>query len=314
MHQLAPPLPLPATRATLAERVARHCHRAGAWPAPALPHLLLIRADEPDTAACQVYEPCVAVVLQGSKRMMLGEQALTLDTGHFLLACADMPVKSVVLQASPADPYLAVGLKLDWRDIAALTLEMGEPAPSDTAPACRAVSRWPLTQPLLQALERLVALIDQPQHAAVLGPLIQREIHYHLLVSPAGACLRHMLSSNSPDHRIARAMALLKARFAEPLRVQTMARSAGMSISTFHQRFKALTALTPLQYQKQLRLSEARRLMLADGMDAASAAFKVGYESPSQFSREYRRLFGNPPSRDLAGLRSSATESTGAPG
>ena len=288
----------------LAQHVMRHCPQANPLHPQAMPDLLLVRTQQPDLGSCQMYEPCVAVLVQGRKRIALGTDTLTLQAGQFLLACADVPIQSMVQQASPQNPYLAVALKLDWREIASLLLEI--PPHTPHRPNCRALSAWAVSAPLLQALERLLALLDQPQHIPVLAPLIKREIFYHLLTSEAGACLRQMLTERSPAAQVARAIALLKARYTEALPVQTLAQQARMSVSTFHHQFKALTSLSPLQYQKQLRLSEARRLMLAHGMDASTAAFRVGYESASQFSREYRRLFGHPPAQDMARLREPA--------
>ncbi|MDT4851329.1 HTH-type transcriptional activator RhaS [compost metagenome] len=182
-------------------------------------------------------------------------------------------------------------------------LETPTPPPGSTVRDSRAMTTGALNAPLLEAFDRLVALLDQPEHVAALAPLIKREIHYRLMVGEAGARLRQIATVDTQSHQVARAIASLNARFAEPLRVETLARESGMSLSTFHHHFKALTAMSPLQYQKQRRLTESRRLMMSEGMDASTAAFRVGYESPSQFSREYRRLFGAPPSKDMADLR-----------
>jgi AraC-like DNA-binding protein len=264
---------------------------------------MLIRLDQPVLNNCSVYEPCVALIVQGSKRLLLGEESLSYGEDRYLIASMDLPVKTAMLEASPARPYLGVALRLDWREIASLMLDCPAgpalPLPRDT----RAMTTGALTTPLLDAFDRLVALLDQPEHIPVLAPLLQREIHYRLLTSEAGARLRQIATVDSQSHQVARTLASLNTRFAEPLRVEALARESGMSLSTFHHHFKALTAMSPLQYQKQLRLTEARRLMLSERVDASTAAFRVGYESPSQFSREYRRLFGAPPSKDIADLR-----------
>jgi AraC-like DNA-binding protein len=295
--------PIAHRRAQLAQRVLRRLAEPAVLQPAALPGLMLIRADQPNLNACSVYEPCVAVILQGAKRVMLGEQALVYGEDRYLIASMDLPVMSTVLQASPERPYLAVGLRLDWREIGSLMLATPRPAPATGPGDHRAMSTGALHLPLLDAFDRLLGLLDQPEDIAALAPMIQREIHYRLLTGEAGARLRQMATIDSQSHQVARAIASLNARFHEPLRVEALAREAGMGLSTFHQHFKALTAMSPLQYQKQLRLSEARRLMLAERLDAATAAYRVGYESPSQFSREYRRLFGAPPTRDMADIR-----------
>lgn len=295
--------PITRLRAQLAQRVLRQV----AGPVPlqpaALPGLMLIRADQPNLSACSVYEPCVALIVQGAKRVLLGEQALVYGEDRYLIAAMDLPVMSTVLQASPERPYLAVGLRLDWHEIGALMLASPRPAAAAGPVDPRAMSTGAINLPLLDAFDRLLGLLDQPDDIPALAPLIRREIHYRLLTGEAGARLRQMATVGSQSHQVARAIHSLNARFHEPLRVEALAREAGMGLSTFHHHFKALTAMSPLQYQKQLRLSEARRLMLSERLDAATAAYRVGYESPSQFSREYRRLFGAPPTRDMADIR-----------
>lgn len=322
--------PLAAPRAALARRVLRLAGDGDLLQPPALPGVVLIRSDRPFDNPCSVYEPCVAVILQGRKRVLLGSDVLEYGADRYLVAAMDMPVKSAVIEAEPGRPYLAVALRLDWRELAALMLQAPRPVAgaaaaamagplADASGACiptgdsgtpaardrdaRALRTAANTPPLLDAFDRLLALLDQPEDAPALAPLIVREIHYRLLTGELGAHLRQMVSVDSQAHHVARAVARLNREFARPLRVDELAREAAMSASTFHQRFKQLTALSPLQYQKQLRLNEARRLMLSDGLDAATAAYRVGYESPSQFSREYSRQFGAPPSRDVGRLR-----------
>ncbi len=294
---------LASTRASLAQRILAHAPAGDLQRTPELPGLMLMRLDQPQINSCNVYEPCVAVIVQGSKRVLLGDQTLNYGEDRYLIASMDLPVKTALMQASPERPYLAVALRLDWRDIASLVLDM--PATTGRAPEAehRAMTTGALTAPLLEAFDRLLALLDQPEDIPALAPLIRREIHYRLLAGEAGARLRQIATVDTQSHKVARAIERLNARYAEPLTVETLAREAGMSLSTFHHHFKQLTAMSPLQYQKQLRLTEARRLMLSHGLDASTAAFRVGYESPSQFSREYRRLFGAPPSKDMADLR-----------
>lgn len=302
-----PSHPSSPARASLAQRIQQCTRQALVHQPPALPSLMMFRNDQPYVNNCGVYEPCVAVIVQGCKRVMLGEDTLVYGPDRYLIASMDLPVKAAVIEASPEHPYLAVGLRLDWREIATLMQDLPKmPAQAPGHPTAqdhRAMATGALTEPLLQAFDRLLALLDQPEHIPALAPLVTREIYYRLLVGEAGPRLRQMATLDSHSHTISRAMARLNARFAEPLRVDDLARELGMSVTSFHHHFKALTAMSPLQYQKQLRLHESRRLMLAEGLDAATAAFRVGYESPSQFSREYSRQFGAPPSRDIAELR-----------
>lgn len=297
------PEALHAPRASLARRILNKASGNGMFQPSEIPGLMFMRLDEPALNSCSVYEPCVAVIVQGSKRVVLGDESLSYGEDRYLITSMDLPVKTALMQASPERPYLAVALRLDWRDIASLMLETPPATTRRPEPDSRAMTTGTLTAPLLEAFDRLLALLDQPADIPALAPLIRREIHYRLLAGEAGARLRQIATVDTQSHQVARAIAQLNARFAEPLRVEALARESGMSPTTFHHHFKSLTAMSPLQYQKQLRLTEARRLMLSERLDAATAAFRVGYESPSQFSREYRRLFGAPPSRDMADLR-----------
>lgn len=299
--------PAAGARASIVRRLLERATDSSPHMPPEIPGLMLMRIDQPYLNTCAVYEPCVAVIVQGSKRIKVGDETLCYGEDRYLITSMDMPVRSAVIEASAERPYLGVALRLDWREIASLMLESPASSPATTlgsaARDSRAMTTGALTAPLLEAFDRLLALLDQPEHIPALAPLIRREIHYRLLTGEAGARLRQIATVDTQSHQVARAIARLTARFTEPLRVETLAREAGMSVSTFHHHFKALTAMSPLQYQKQLRLTEARRLMLSEGMDASTAAFRVGYESPSQFSREYRRSFGAPPSKDVAEFR-----------
>lgn len=294
---------LQAPRAALARSILQRAGDGELLQLPELPGLMIMRMDQPALSNCAVYETCVAVIVQGSKRVMLGDQSLSYGEDRYLIASMELPVKIALMEASPQRPYLALALRLDWREIASLMLEL--PATAERRPErdTHAMTTGALTAPLLQAFDRLLALLDQPEDIPTLAPLIRREIHYRLLTGEAGWRLRQIATVDTHSHQVARAIASLNDRFAEPLRVESLAREVGMSLTTFHHHFKSLTAMSPLQYQKQLRLTEARRLMLSERLDASTAAFRVGYESPSQFSREYRRLFGAPPSRDMAGMR-----------
>jgi AraC-like DNA-binding protein len=299
----APPADLDRLTDDLARRVAG-LTADGQTASTALPGLALYRSDSLLGSVCGVYEPCVALILQGSKQVLMGGHGVVYGRGRFLIASLDVPVVATILEASAERPYLALSLRLDLREIAALLLD--EPVPQPRASAAAqgpAMATGAVTLPLLDAFRRLLDLLDQPQDLPVLAPLVRREILYRLLVGEAGARLRQIAAVEGQGAQVARAIALLKTRYTEPLRIEDLARQARMSVSTFHHHFKALTAMSPLQYQKRLRLTEARRLMLADGLDAATAAFRVGYESASQFSREYSRQFGAPPARDISGLR-----------
>jgi len=242
------------------------------------------------------------VVVQGEKHIVLGEDSFSYNSEHFLLAAIDLPTIVQITEASREKPFLGMKLDLDQRELSNLMIENRLPAPKPYQTS-RGMATGEMTQQLLEAFKRMIDLLDQPQDIPIMAPLIQREIYYRLLTGDQGTRLRQMLSSNSQSSQIGQAIKWLRLNFSQPLRIDDLAAQASMSKSTFHQHFRELTAMSPLQFQKNLRLNEARRLMLLEHMDAASAAFQVGYESPSQFSREYSRRFGAPPSRDVSGLR-----------
>lgn len=302
----APPDDLAGLRLPLCERLLRHA-RAGELVNPrAVPDLMLVRLDRPEEMVCGVYQPCVALVVQGRKRVCIGDQTLHYDPQRYFVTSLDLPGLATILDASPQAPFLSMALRLDLRLVASMVLE-GVASPAPTADGERhAMSTGRLDAPLLDAFGRLLALVDEPAHAPVLAPLVQREITYRLLTGEAGWRLRQIAAVDSQGHQVSRAIELLKRRFTEALRIDDLARAAHMSVSSLHHHFKALTGMSPLQFQKQLRLAEARRLMLGERLDAATAAYRVGYESPSQFSREYSRHFGAPPVRDIARLRDRA--------
>jgi AraC-like DNA-binding protein len=270
----------------------------------AVPALRLSRFSAPSHLSALVYEPCLCMVAQGAKEVLLADELYRLDPAQALLVSVDLPVTAHVVEASASRPYLAVRLALDPAVVGELLADGTTPPP--LGPPARAIAVTPAEPPLLDAVSRLVALLDSPQDTVALAPLVLREIMYRLLTGAQGARLRQIVSAGAPAHRIARAIRWLKDHFADALRVESLAKRVGMSLSAFHLHFKGVTALSPLQYQKRLRLQEARRLMLGEGLDAAEAAFRVGYESPSQFSREYRRLFGATPRQDVAVLRAQA--------
>ncbi len=261
--------------------------------ATAIPGLQLLRLSQSGAALPARYEPGLVLVVQGRKVATLGTQRLVYDPLHCLVVGVTMLPLAQVVQASAEQPYLCVQIQLDPHEIGQLVLE-SPPGRASAAPAC-GLQVAPTSPELLDAALRLLRLLKAPHDAPVLAPLVLREIVYRALTGELGARLRALAVADSHARRIARAIELLKQRFAEPLRVQEMAHAAAMSPSTFHQRFKQLTAMSPLQYQKQLRLHHARALMLGQGLDAAAAGHRVGYESASQFNREYRRLFGAPP-------------------
>jgi AraC-like DNA-binding protein len=228
------------------------------------------------------------------------------DANHFLITSVDLPTVTQVTKATPEKPYLGLVFKLDRREISQLMADSNLPLPREQQ-ASRGMATGKVTLPLLTAFQRLIDLLDEPMDIPILAPIIQREIYYRLLVSDQGARLRQIVSVGSQSHQIARAIDWLKGNFTQSLRIDDLAAKAHMSASTFHHHFRSVTAMSPLQFQKWLRLTEARRLMLTENHDAATAAFQVGYESPSQFSREYSRLFGAPPSRDITYLRQMDT-------
>lgn len=291
-----------ASRQALARAIQRRAPDGGLHRLPELPALAMFRSSSTAGPVCGVYETGVALIVQGSKRVLLGSDSFVYGRDHFLIASLNLPAVAQILEASPERPYLAVMLRLDAHEIAQLMMDGHVPPPRPQA-AERAMATGRVTAPLLCAFQRLVDLLDEPESIPALAPLAQREIVYRLLMSEQGDRLRQIGAAGSQSHQIGRAIDWLKTHFAEPLRVDALAELVRMSPSTFHHHFRALTAMSPLQYQKWLRLTEARRLMLAERLDASTAAFRVGYESPSQFSREYSRQFGAPPMRDMAGLR-----------
>ena len=256
-------------------------------------------ADSPPVGV--LYQPALCVIAQGAKRLMFGGRAYRYDAETYLLVAGDVPAMAQIVGATPRNPYLGLKLLLDPMEVGDVVAQLG-PQPR-RAPAERALAVGALDQRLLDSVTRLVQLLANPQDALVLAPLVRREITYRLLVGPDGPRLRQIISGADQGQRITDVLRWLKTHFSEPLEIDRLALRAGMSASAFHRHFKAVTGSSPLQYQKSLRLHEARRLMLGEALDAAEAGFRVGYDSPSQFSREYHRLFGAPPRRDIEALR-----------
>ncbi|BBK40101.1 transcriptional regulator [Allostella vacuolata] len=272
--------------------------------ATAIPRLFLIRSTRPTEPLHALHAPALCIIAQGRKQVMLGPHVYPYDPARYLVVSVEVPIVGQVLEASPAAPYLCFRLDLDPATVGALMMELDRPvAAGPTEELGLSLSR--VTPDLLDAAIRLVRLLERPADLAILAPLAEREILYRLLTGELAPWLRQIAVGESRMHQVNRAIAWIKRHYRQPFRIEAVAREAGMSPSTLHQHFKAVTAMSPLQYQKQLRLQEARRLMIGHAMDAAVAGHEVGYESPSQFSREYSRLFGSPPVRDIARLRNS---------
>ena len=289
---------------TLCDALARKCAPfALAKENPTIiPQLTLYR----HTAATQplpiTYTPSIALVVQGSKHVHLGTNTFIYDRSRFLLTSIELPVTSQVMEASEAVPYMCLRLGLDMRLVAEVIADT-EPAVAGAGGDSFGMETGEATADIIGAFGRLIDALHKPGDARFLGELLQREIIYRVLQSQAGSRLRAIATSGDHSHRTAKAVAWVRANFTKALRVENLAAVAGMGVSTLHYHFRRLTSMSPLQYQKQLRLQEARRRMLTDGLDAASAAFEVGYESASQFNREYSRVFGLSPMRDVRALR-----------
>ena len=297
-----------ANRDELAERIARLVPEDGT--AEPLPGLMLRRASAPTELGHGVSYPSFCVIAQGAKEILLGDRHYRYDADHYLIASAALPFATRVAEASPARPYLGFVLRLDPILVGSVMVEAGYVAPRGRS-VVTALDVSPLDAGLLDAVVRLARLAEAPAGARFLAPLITREIVYLLLTGAQGARLAQLTAPGGHTHRIAAAVERLRHDFDKPLRIEELARELGMSVSGLHHHFRAVTALSPLQFQKQLRLQEARRLMIGEDLDAASAGYRVGYGDPSHFTREYKRLFGEPPLRDVARLRGAAWESAG---
>lgn len=269
------------------------------------------RESSVSTALHTVSEPLLAILVQGKKEVLLGEETYCYGAAQYLVVSVDLPLSAFIVEATPEQPYLGFKLNLDPRQLcdlitaqpSALAKPLTTGIESQKKKSIRGLFVSTTDAPLLDCAIRLVRLLDTPQDIPILAPLIIREIYYRLLIGEQGEAVRQIATSGSNMQRIAEVIKLIKADFVQPMRVEELAEQARMSPSSFHHHFKAVTSMSPLQYQKQLRLLEARRLMLAENSDATNAAYQVGYESQSQFSREYSRLFGAPPIRDIERLR-----------
>ena len=295
---------LDALREAMVDCIGRRTAGNADSPTP-IPNLSFFRREMPMPPTICLVAAGVVLVVQGEKQMLVGGEAYPYDIHRFLITSLDLPANSQIVSASPEKPCLGLVLKLDLRIMAELIAQGGLPLPTERSND-RGIGIGTVTPVLLEPFKRLLDLLDEPDTIPVLAPLIEREIHYRLLKSDQAARLWQIASVGSQGHRVAKAIDWLKVNYAGTLRIEDLAAYVQMSTSSLHQHFRQLTAMSPLQYQKWLRLNEARRLMLNEDQDAASAAFEVGYESPSQFSREYTRLFGAPPKRDIEGLRRRA--------
>jgi AraC-like DNA-binding protein len=264
--------------------------------------LRLHRSSAPKEPLHNVFDPAFCVIAQGSKELHLGEERYRYDPYHYCLGTVELPVVSQIVEASPERPYLSLRLKLDPILVGSVMVEAGHFSPHSHADV-RAINVSVLDANLLDAVVRLVRLLDTPAEVRFLAPLITREIIYRLLIGKQGDRLRHIAVLGGHSQRIVRAIERLRDEFDQPLRIDDIASEVGMSVSSFHHHFKSVTGMSPLQFQKRQRLQEARRLMLGEDLDAASTAYRVGYDDASHFNREYKRLFGLPPMRDVEQLR-----------
>lgn len=282
--------------------------RAGnKWAETGLPRVSMVRSE-----ACsdQVLEPMLHLVLQGAKNLSIGDRTLRLDQASYLVVPVDVPATGEAASLGPDQPYLAVSLKLDPAMIAAMMAELHEngltPDPTDFAVTTA-------TPEIIDAWLRMMRLIDRPDEAPMLAPLIEREILFRVLMGPQGNKLREIICAESRLAQVRPAIAWIRDNYADPIRNEALAAMAGMSVAVFYRHFKAVTSMAPLQYQKNTRLLKARRLLMFESKDVGAAAFAVGYKSASQFGREYARMFGLPPARDAARYRVSAAIEDSAP-
>ncbi|MBB6306292.1 AraC family transcriptional regulator [Xanthobacter tagetidis] len=289
---------LEAVRAHAVAHAVTHAGAAGVATTP-IPGLMTLTSLAPTEIAHDILRPLVCLVVQGGKHVTQGGRDFAFSAGDSLIITADVPVASRITEASPARPYYSLVLELDLGLVTELSAEMAAARIADPAP----VRAEPTDAEVSAAALRLLRLLDRPQALPVLRDQMLRELHYWLLAGRHGSAIRQLGWPDGHAQRVARAVAILRAEFARPVPVARLAAAAGMSLSTFHQHFRAVTTLSPLQFQKQLRLIEARRLMLQEGAAAAGAAFAVGYESVPQFTREYGRMFGLSPARDVKAAR-----------
>lgn len=286
----------------LADLIAQHAASDGVHQT-AIPRLSLVRMSRPTEPVHGVHNPSLCIVVQGRKQVMLCEQVIEYAAGRHLVVSLDLPIVGQVIGATPEEPYLCMRLDLDLHLLGELVVAMNRlPEP---LPGCKALGVVETSPELLDAATRLVRLLAQPEDAPFLAPMIEREILFRLLRGEQAGVLHQILTPNNRLQNVNRAISFIRENFRDTLRIEDLAARAFMSASSLHEHFRAITNMSPLQYQKQLRLQEARRLILTQAMDAATAGRRVGYDSPSQFSREYRRQFGAPPLKDVDRLRAA---------
>ena len=290
--------------AALKDILMRHLPAPEIRPSP-IDDLVLVRREDPPAPDRCFERPLVSVIVQGSKRSLIGSQEFVFRRGQFLVSGIDMPSSSSFFDTAPGQPFLSLFFYLDRQILTDLMLRM-RPAgktPQEDGPGVAVADVEP---EFLEAVLRLAELLDKPEQIAIRAPMILQELHYLLLIGPLGHVLRGLYAQGSQNSQVLQAVSILRRDLGAPVRMESLARQVGMSLSTLHRHFKTVTGLSPLQYLKQLRLHEAQRLMLMEDMRAASAALSVGYESVTQFSREYKRMFGEPPHRDIQRKRTLA--------
>ncbi|RIX50831.1 AraC family transcriptional regulator [Paenibacillus nanensis] len=288
----------------LAGLIRRHAPLNGTHQTK-IPSLSLMHAAHRSEPLESVYKPSICVVAQGAKTATLAGESYRYDPSTFLVTSVELPIIGRIIEASAEIPYLSLKLGFDSDVILDMVKEMSLP---DNVPAepSRGITVNGMTPALLEAVMRLVRLLDDPMDIPILAPLIIREVLYRVLQSEQGAIMHQFAIVGSHSHRIAQAIQFINRQYDRPLVIEQLAKTVNLSVSAFHKHFKRVTAMSPLQYQKTVRLQEARRLMLTESLQASDAAFQVGYESPSQFSREYARMYGRPPRQDMQELRSQA--------
>lgn len=268
-----------------------------------IPGLKVFRKNEPTKPASYLHEPSICLVIQGTKWVILGKDKYVMNPSNFLITSLDLPVIAQIIEAKKEKPYMSLTLNIDNKELADLILDF-DFSNKNINKQNLGITTAQISLPLLIAFQRLLSLNDEPEKISIFAPLIKREIYCHILLSEQGERLRQLVKKKSSTHKIAKAIEWLKSHYTENFNIDDLAKMVHMSTSSFHHHFKRLTTMSPLQYQKWLQLNEARRLMLTENLDVTQAAFQVGYESISQFIREYRRLFGNSPLRDIKKLRS----------